>query len=162
MATLDDVLNKIAEPYAPPAWEIRQTVNQLWVAPEFWASFDAEDALHDETSLIGRRTIGEHIEQGLCDFRCSERPSAGDLRRMVPNSHGIRKIHVPGARIYGWCPRVRAFVAVGFAIEIDTKTDKSLNDVKRDEVRAFIKKHKLSNSVILGDILAIFPPKAKP
>jgi hypothetical protein len=80
---------------------------------------------------------------------------------MVPNRHGIRKIHVPGARIYGWCPRIRAFVAVTFAIETDTKIDKSLNDTKRDEVRAFIKKHNLSKSVILGDILAIFPPKAQ-
>jgi hypothetical protein len=50
-------------------------------------------------------------------------------------------------------------VAVAFALEADTKKDKKLNDAKRDEVLSFVKTHKLGNSVILGDILAIFPPK---
>ncbi|MCW2227220.1 hypothetical protein [Bradyrhizobium elkanii] len=161
MATLEDALAQIAETYELPGWEARQTVNQLWVTTSFWQSFDATDALHDEKIKLGGRTIGEHIEQGLRDFRCSERPGAGDLRRLLPNKYGVWKIHVPGARIYGWCPRARAFVAVGFAIEADTKTDKKLNDTKRDEVLSFIKTHKLDRSVIRGDILAIFPPKPK-
>jgi hypothetical protein len=162
MATIDDALKKVAEVYELPEWETRQTANQLWVAPEFWDAFDVTDALHDMDLAEGRRTIGEHIQQGLCDFRCSERPGAGNLRRMLPNKKGVWKIHVPGARIYGWCPRERAFVVVGFALEGDTKKDKKLNDKKRDEVLAFIKKHQLIGSVLLGDILAIFPPKAKP
>jgi len=159
MATIDDVLGQIAEVYDLPAWEVRQTINQLWVAPGFWNSFDSTNALHDEKLAQGNRTIGEHIEQGLCDFRCSERPGAGDLRRMLPNKHGVWKMHIPGARIYGWCPKKRAFVAVAFALEADTKKDKKLNDAKRDEVLSFVKTHKLGDSVILGDILAIFPPK---
>ncbi|WP_136623897.1 hypothetical protein [Bradyrhizobium centrolobii] len=162
MATIDDVLGTIAELYDLPAWEPRQTVNQLWVAPKFWDAFDSTDALHDDKLTIGGRTIAEHIEQGLCDFRCSERPNAGDLRRMLPNKKGVWKIHVPGARIYGWCPRARAFVAVGFALETDTKRISTLNDSKREDVLTFIKTHKLEDSVLLGDILAIFPPPAKP
>jgi hypothetical protein len=160
MATLDDVLGKVAEAYVLPSWEVRQTVNQLWVTPGFWQGFDGTAALHDEKLAQGGRTVGEHIEQGLCDFRCSERPSAGDLRRMMPNKHGVWKIHVPGARIYGWCPRVRSFVAVSFALEGDTKTDKALNDVKLKEVLSFVRTNNLDKSVILGDILAIFPPPA--
>jgi hypothetical protein len=159
MATIDDALNKVVEVYELPAWEVRQTVNQLWIASNFWTLFDAADALHDKELAIGGRTIGEHIEQGLCDFRCSERPAAGDLRRMLPNKHGVWKIHVPGARIYGWCPKIRSFVVVTFALEIDTKQNKKLNDVKRDDVLTFVKANNLNRSMILGDILAIFPPK---
>lgn len=136
-------------------------MNQVWGAPIFWDAFDAADALHDEKLKIGGRTIGEHIEQGLCDFRCSKRPGAGDLRRMLPNRKGVWKLHVPGARIYGWCPRPRSFVAVEIAIEVDTKTDAKLNDTKREAVLAFIKAHKLEDLVLLGDILAIFPPTTK-
>lgn len=81
---------------------------------------------------------------------------------MLPNKKGVWKLHVPGARIYGWCPRQRAFVAVSFALEADTKADSMLNDTKREEVLSFIKTHKLTGSILLGDILAIFPPKTKP
>src|SRR5690349_15535254 len=130
MATIDDRLKGVAELFELPDWEIRQTVNRLWIVPSFWDQFDANAGLHDEKLKQGGRTIGEHIEQGLCDFRCSERPSAGDLRRMLPNKKGIWKIHVPGARIYGWCPAPQSFVAVSFALETDTKTDKKLNDKK--------------------------------
>jgi hypothetical protein len=41
------------------------------------------------------------------------------------------------------------------ALEIETKRNKTLNDEKRNEVRSFIKKHKLQ--VIRGDIHAILP-----
>ncbi|RZN07994.1 hypothetical protein CWO91_24615 [Bradyrhizobium genosp. SA-3] len=81
---------------------------------------------------------------------------------MLPNKKGVWKIHVPGARIYGWCPRARAFVAVGFALETDTKKFSGLSDSKREDVLTFIKAHKLEDTVLLGDILAIFPSPAKP
>jgi hypothetical protein len=44
----------------------------------------------------------------------------------------------------------------------DTKKFSGLNDSKREDVLTFIKAHKLADSVLLGDILAIFPPPAKP
>lgn len=78
----------------------------------------------------------------------------------MPNKHGIWKLHPPGLRIYGWCPAPRSFVAVTGALESETKTDKKLNDKKRDEVRAFIKLHDVGAHIVRGDILAIFPIKA--
>ena len=159
MATVDEIVRAgILEVYELPDWVPRQPINRLWVAESFWAEFDAMDSLHVEHSAIGGRTIGEHIEIIFNDFRCAERPHAGDLKRMTPSRHGVRKLHPPRARVYGWCPFQRSFVAVTLATEISTKTDRKLNDAKRDEVRAFIKKHKLEDSMVYGDILAVFPP----
>ena len=107
---------------------------------------------------IGRRTLFEHIEQMFCDFRCSPVFPAGDLRQMLPNQKGVRKMHPPKLRIYGWCPAPHAFVAVTAAFEADTKTDKKLNDKKRDDVLAFITANELEKLVLKGDNLAVFPP----
>jgi hypothetical protein len=161
MATIADAIAAaVLEVYELPSWEPRLAVNELWVASEFWDVFDSMPELHDMNLSQGRRTIGEHVEQMLSDFRCSARPGAGDLRQMIPNRFGIRKLHPVAARVYGWCPRPRSFVAVTLALESATKNDRSLNDKKRDEVRAFIAKHHLGQSVLLGDILAVFPPTA--
>jgi hypothetical protein len=76
---------------------------------------------------------------------------------MLPTKHGIWKVHSEGLRIYGWCPLLRTFAAVTAALEIDTKNDSKLNDHKLHEVREFLKKHELEQTVVHGDILAIFP-----
>jgi hypothetical protein len=156
MATIDDAItSKAMEPYALPDWETRLPIRSLWVAGEFWDLFDAVPELHDEKLAQGRRTLGEHIEQIFCDFRCAPRPAPSELRRMMPTNKGVWKLHPAGTRVYGWCPRPHSFVAVTLAIAQATKDDKSLNDKKRDEVLAFVKTHKLS--VLRGDIHAIFP-----
>src|SRR5260221_8152569 len=53
----------------------------------------------------------DHLEQTFCDFRCSPRFTAGDLKRMMPTAKGIRTMRPPKLRIYGWCPKPHAFVA---------------------------------------------------
>jgi hypothetical protein len=160
MATLEDAVKaKVLEPYTLPDWDLRLPIRPLWVAFVLWDWIDGRDDLHDMALGVGRRTLFEHIEQMFCDFRCSPRFPAGDLRQMLPNPKGIRKMHPPKLRIYGWCPAPHAFVAVTAAFESDTKTDKKLNDKKRDEVLAFIKANQLENLVLKGDNLAVFPPR---
>jgi hypothetical protein len=166
MATINDCIrNQLLECHELPSWETRLPINELWICQSFWDWFDATDALHDEKTKVGSRTFGEHIEQFLCDLRCLERPHAGDVRRMIPNRDCIWSLHSPGVRIYGWAIKVRAFVIVTGALELETKQkvagQKSVNDKKRDEVKRFISTNGLSDKVIKGDILAVFPPKAK-
>jgi hypothetical protein len=135
MATIEDaVKDKVLEPYTLPDWELRLPIRPLWVAFVLWDWIDGEDDLHNVALGVGRRTLCEHIEQMFCDFRCSPRFPAGDLRQMLPTKKGVRKIHPPKMRIYGWCPAPHAFVAVTAAFETDTKKDKKLNGQKRDEV----------------------------
>jgi len=54
---------------------------------------------------------------------------------------------------------VGSFVIVTGALEKTTKADRDLNDRKRDEVKKFISDHALQNTVMLGDIHAVYPPK---
>lgn len=160
MATIEDVVKaEVLEPYSLPDWESRLPIRPLWVAYGFWDWTD-KDELHDLAHAVGRRTLFEHIEQMFCDFRCAPRFSAGDLRRMLPNKKGIWKMQPPKLRIYGWCPFPHSFVVVTAAFELDTKKDRKLNDIKRDEVLDFIKANQLQQHVALGDHLAIFPPIA--
>jgi hypothetical protein len=155
----DAVAANVLERYRLPDWELRLPIRSLWIAFEFWDWTDGSVDLHDKAFGVGRRTLFEHIEQMFCDFRCSQRFGASDLRRIMPVTKGIWKMHPPKLRIYGWCPKPNnAFVAVAGAPEWETKSDKKLNDKKRDEVLSFIKTHKLEHTVLLGDISAIFPP----
>jgi hypothetical protein len=164
MATLEDAVNaKLLEPYELPDWETRLPIRSLWVAFELWDWIDGKDELQDKTQGVGGRTLFEHLEQLFCDFRCSNPFPAGDLRQMMPTTKGIRTLRPAKLRIYGWCPKPHAFVAVTGAFEADTKKPpKKLNDTKRDEVLAFIKAHKLEHLVLKGDILAVFPPNHQP
>ena len=139
-----------------PDWEARQPVRTLYVAFELFDWVDSQPMLNDIKRAIGGRTLSEHLEQMFCDFRCAQSPSAGDLRRMLPTKFGIWKMHPPGLRIYGWFSSRTAFVAVTAALEIDTKTDNSLNNKKRDYVLRFIRKSGLEHTVQRGDSLAIF------
>lgn len=158
MATIQDILAKgELELYELPDWESRMPINPLYFPPTFGEWAVNKNELKDEALKQGGRTLLEHLEQMFCDVRCSERPAAGNLKRITPTKHGIWKLHPPGLRIYGWSPAPRSFVAVTAALESETKSDKNLNDKKRDEVRDFIKDHDLSKHVVRGDILAIFP-----
>jgi len=78
---------------------------------------------------------------------------------MVPLGSGIWKMHPPGLRLYGWFPAKKSFVAVTAALEIETKQNKGLNDQKMQQVAQFIQSHGLASSVIVGDILNVFPPE---
>lgn len=162
MATITDIVEAgHLELFELPEFESRLAINPLYYAGEFRRWIEVTTELRDPALRVGPRTMLEHIEQTLSDFRCSHRPSAGDLRRMMPNKHGIWKLHPPGVRLYGWCPAPRTFVVVTGALELETKTNKKLNDEKRDEVRNFIRDNHLSNHVLIGDVLAVFPPDAK-
>jgi len=159
MATVEDaVAAQVLEPYPLPDWEVRLPIRPVGVAFELWDWIDGKDELHDMALAVGRRTLFEHLEQMFCDFRCAPRFPAGDLRQMMPTKHGVRSMRQAGLRIYGWCPKPHAFVAITGALEIDTKTDKKLNDKKRDDVLSFIKTHKLQHTILKGDNLADFPP----
>ena len=159
MATIEEaVAAQVLETFPLPDWEGRLPIRPLWVAFELWDWVDGKNELHDMALAIGRRTLFEHLEQMFCDFRCSQRFPAGDLKQMMPTKRGIRTMRPPKLRIYGWCPKPHAFVAVCGALEDDTKTDRKLNDNKRDEVLNFIKKHKLEHTILRGDNLAVFPP----
>jgi hypothetical protein len=161
MATIEDaVTGQVLEPYRLPDWELRLPIRPLWVALTLWDWIDGKDELHSIGHGVGRRTLCEHIEQMFCEFRCAPRFPAGDLRQMIPTTKGIRKLHPPKLRIYGWCPAPHEFVAVTAAFELDTKADKSLNGKKRDEVLNFIKANKLGHLILKGDNLAVFPQQA--
>lgn len=158
MATIDDVAaaGKLAT-FQLPDWETRLPIRPLWVTPELLKWADNSPELHDGALAVGGRTMFEHLLLTFCDFRCSDRFHAGDLRRMLPNKKGIWKMHPPGLRIYGWCPGQHRFVAVTWALASETKSDRSLNDQKRDKVLKFIAEQKLAHTIVRGDILAVFP-----
>jgi hypothetical protein len=157
MATIAAAIAKLAlEPFSLPDWERRMPIRSLWLCPEFW-----DWAVRPELQVKdGPKTLYEHMEQMFCDFRCSEIFGAGDLRRMLPNKSGVRTMRPPKLRLYGWCPAAHQFVLVCGVLESQTKTDKSLNDRKRDEVIDFIRRNELGAHVLLGDASAVFPPHA--
>lgn len=158
MATLEEAISAgHLDRLALPDWEIRPSIRPFYATPGFVTWADNTASLHDRTLAIGGRTLFEHLLQMVCDFQCGQRVRAGDLRRMVPTKHGIWHMYPPGLRLYGWCPARHAFVAVTGATERDTKTDRRLNDVKRDEVRRFIVMHHLAETVVRGDIRVVFP-----
>ncbi|UGY15085.1 hypothetical protein HAP48_0042265 [Bradyrhizobium septentrionale] len=139
-------------------------IRQLWIAPSFWEWFDAEEALHDLKRKSGGKTLGEHIIQMFCDLRCSERPGAGDVRKMMPTKKHVWKLHPPKSRLYGWAVREECLAIIYGATESATKdkSDGNISNKKRDEVIGFIKASKLTKHIFMGDYLALFPPKAKP
>jgi hypothetical protein len=138
-----------------PDWEVRTAIRPLYAAPDFLDCIEDRDVLHNTS--VGGRTLYDHIWQMFADFRCAERPGAGDLRRMMPVEKGIWSMHPPKLRIYGWCPAPHSFVAVTGALESATKSDKSLNDRKRDQVLSFIEANHLGQAVLRGEYLEAFP-----
>lgn len=158
MATLREAIaQKALEIYTLPQWERRKPIRDLWFAPQLWDWVDGTQGMSEK---VGGRTLDEHIELMFCEFRCAEPFPAGDLRQSMPTKDGIRKLYPPKLRIYGWCPAANEFVAVTGALEADTKKDKSLNNKKHEEVLQFIQRNGLNGTVLLGDNLAVFPPKS--
>ena len=130
-------------------------VRPLYVASELFDWVDSTDALYSKKR--GQRTLYEHLEQALCDFRCSDRPPAGELRRVMPTKRGVWKICPPGLRIFGWCPAPHSFVAVTAAFADETHAETSLTDAKVRYVRAFIARYELDETIEYGDVNALFP-----
>jgi hypothetical protein len=158
MATLEEVIAAAhLEAFELPQWDRRLPLWPLHVTPEFIKWADHTPALHDKKLAVGGRTIFEHLLITLCDLRCLKNFHAGDLRRLMPTNKGLWSLHAPKLRVYGWCPGKHHFVAVTAALEADTKSDKTLNGKKRDEVQTFIKAHKLEETILRGDISVVFP-----
>lgn len=156
MATIAGALAaKVLVLHALPTWEERPKRRRLFVNPAFYDWIDESKDLHE--MYVGSRTLAEHIEQTLADFVCSERFTGGGLRRMQPTAKGVWTMRPPGMRLFGWCPAVHEFVVVTGATEAATKMNKTLNDVKRDEVLSFIAAEKLQNTIQLGDVSALYP-----
>jgi hypothetical protein len=160
MATLLDAIRSGAlERYDLPEWETRTARRPLYVARELIDWVDDTEELH--TSIIGGRTLGEHLEQMFCDFRCDERVHYADLKRMLPTKAGIWHMYPPGLRVYGWCPEIHSFVAVAAAVETATKLDLHLNDRKRDTFLHFAQRQGLADTIRKGDNLVLFPHQGK-
>lgn len=158
MATIQDAIGKgVLESYGLPDWERRQPIRPLYVATELFSWVDGKAELYDQSLAEGGRLLVDHLDQMFCDFRCAERPRAGDIRRMLPTGNGIWKIHPPGLRVYGWVPAVHSFVAVTAALEAETKDDKDLNNAKMKCVQRFARKHSLEDTILRGDVRAVFP-----
>ena len=163
MATIEDALaSRAIVAFEVPSWDRRLPLRPLWVTPDLLSWADDKRELHEKAFARGGRTLFEHLLTMFCDFRCAEHcpPHAGDLKRMTPTKFGIWKMHPAGLRVYGWCPNKFQFVAVTALMESETKANKRINSEKLDEVRMFIKKHKLESTIKRGDILAIFPHPA--
>jgi len=158
MATIDDlVLSGVIEGFELPEWEARGAVRPLHMTPGLFEWGDDKPELHDPRLAIGRRTLFEHFIQFLCDVRCAAKLGAGNLRRLMPTREGILSLHPPGLRLYGWCCAPHSLILVTGALESETKTDRRLNDLKRDEVRRFTRQHNVSHTILRGDIRALFP-----
>jgi hypothetical protein len=158
MATIKNTLDRgILDVFTPPEWEPRLSIRPLYIAPTLLQTADTTAALHDKALAIGRRTLFEHLLMAFCDFTCEKRYRTGDLKRVMPTGDGIWKMHAPGLRIYGWVPAIHEFAAVTFATERETKADRSLNSKKKKEVQDFIKRHGLGETIVRGDINAVFP-----
>jgi hypothetical protein len=156
MATLFAALRRgVLDEFSLPDWEVRPKVRPVYVAPELQQWVDSTPELLAQT--IGSRLLIEHLEQLFCDFSCSERPPAGDVRRMMPTSQGILSVHAPGLRVYGWCCAPGRLVATDAALERATKADKTLNNRKRDGVLAFVRVHNLEQTIIKGELYELFP-----
>lgn len=156
MATIQSALRDgILSEYRLPAWETRESKRPILIAPGLFEWADDDPRMMNIKLGTGGRDRLEHLEQMLCDFRCSNRPSGGDLRRVMPTKHGIWTLRPYKLRIYGWFHEVNRFVAVCGAHEEDTKNHKNLNDEKRDEVREFLRTNNLEKTVKRGDLSAV-------
>lgn len=156
MATIQQAIKKgVLEPFALPDWETRPSQRPLYVSPELYNWTDNKPELMSEAHKVGNRLLVEHLVQTLCDFRCADRPGAGDLRRVQPTKHGVWKLHPPKLRVYGWFCAPKQLVLICGALEDETKLDRTLNDKKRDEVRDFAKVHHLEETMMKGDARAV-------
>ena len=158
MATLEEAVEAgVFDLFELPAWERRLPIRPLHVTRDLIRWADTTPQLHDPALKIGGRTLFEHLISALCAFRCDDRVHYGDIKPLMPTKHGIWRLCPQRLRVYGWCPARHAFIGVTGVLESATKSDRFLNDAKRDEVRAFIRANGLEATVTRGDYLAVFP-----
>lgn len=158
MTTIHKLLSDgVLEEFILPDWERRSPKWKLYATSGFFQWVDSTPELDSPALKIGGRLRVEHLEQFLCDMRCSARPPCGDVRRVQPVKHGVWKLHPEGLRIFGFYCETGTFIAVHAELVEATKVDKSLVDKCRNKVRAWIKKAGLEESVVYGDISAIYP-----
>lgn len=154
--------------YELPDWERRSPVRRFVYAPEIEDWFDGEPRAYDGSIKYGGRTPDEHFQQFFADFCCAIRPCVADLKRLEPTSNGIWKAHPQGLRVFGWFFTPDNFVAITAALEADLKPKhkhhlpaKATSYAAQNTlVRNFIKKHDLGKTILPGDAIKIFPPKA--
>jgi hypothetical protein len=138
-----------------PEWDARTPFREVYVSEEFWTWVNSNDYLHEH--LIGRRTIYEHIEAMLLDFRCANRPPGGsELRRMNPHPDGVYRLSPAGSRVYGWMPEPNCLVVVCADTEKAFKSDRSLYETHRQRVVQFRKDHGVDVGYVTGDYRALF------
>jgi hypothetical protein len=161
MATLVGALRAgVLVEYRLPDWETRPIVRPAYHAPDLMQWVDATPEMIDARHALTGRLLVEHLDQLFCDFRCSDRPPAGDVRRMMPTGRGVLSAHAPGLRVYGFCASPGRFVGITAALERDTKNDRRLNARKMGEVLAFVRQHDLENVILRGELYELFPATA--
>jgi hypothetical protein len=163
MATIAGAVTAgLLEEFRLPDHEGRDPLRPLYLAAGLFDWIDETDELYEEdwSKESGGRSMAEHLAQTFCDFRCAKRPLVGDLRRVQPTKKGIWKIHSPGLRIVGWVPFPHAFVAVKGAFVSDTHGPPAKMDQLVSDVLAFAQRHKLSETIKMGDSRALFPQTA--
>jgi hypothetical protein len=153
LATIAHLRANVLQSFDIPAEVDRLPIRPLHLTMELCNWIDGP--LYQDKTKIGGRTLYEHLEQFFIEFRCDIQLHA-TLRRMMPNTKGIWKMHPPGLRVYGWVPAPHSYIAVCAAFSADTHSDKSLNGKYRDEVRDFIRQHHVTE-ILYGDFLHAFP-----
>ena len=158
MATIADALrSSILETVPVPEWEQRLPIRPLYASPDFLDKIEEDAVLFDLKHAQGGRTLYEHLWQRLSEFRCARRPGSGDIHPVMPNHKGIWKMHSNGLRLFGWAPATHALALVEYALADETHSVKGLVARKREAVLAFIKTHGLTQTMMKGGYLEIFP-----
>jgi hypothetical protein len=139
-----------------PDWEERQSIRALYATPDFLDRIEEDEALHDPTRSKGGRTLYDHLWQRMADFRCSARPGSGDIHQVMPIEKGVWKVHAPGLRLLGWPPAIHSLVLVEYVLA-DESHAAGVIAKKREEVLAFIGANELSETMLTGAYLEIFP-----
>ena len=160
MATINDLVRaRSLKLYEPPDWWTGGSpVRPLWYTEGFSEWVDTTEELHDTAAGEGGKTLGEHMDISLSEFRCAKVLHSSELRRTQPTRNGIWRILPPKLRLFGWCPWPHAFVLVAGALETQTHADPQLTDRKSAEVVDFIRENGLQNQMVLGDFTHAFPP----
>ena len=157
MATLQDAIAKgHLEAVPVPDWDFRLPIRSLYATPDFLDKIETDVPLHDPDLKIGELTLYEHLWQRMADFRCSERPSSGDLHLVMPVKKGVWKMHPNGLRVFGWAPAKHCLALVDYALASDIHGT-GLVAKRRDEVLKFIRQHQLEETVHKGGYLEVFP-----
>lgn len=162
MSTIEDALRQgVVDEFMMPEHDGREPRRRLLLATDLFDWIDGNDELYKENWAAdwGGRTRFEHLEQTFADFRCDERVLVGDLNRLAPNGKGLWKIHSPGLRVFGWVPAIHEFLAVSIDFTAHTHGPASTVKANMKAVEVFARKHRLTETILRGDRLALFPPQ---